>query len=140
MAQTLFVKNRPNGIYIYSEKGTTNMDNKNDGCCTPEQYAEIVLYIKSEMDKLATVKGGEYTGGNADRLANFRRNADRLGLNMETVWAVYAGKHWDSLQTYVNDLEHGVDRPRSESITGRAMDLIVYLTLFMAMNKERETE
>jgi hypothetical protein len=93
---------------------------------------ETILQIKS----LSTTKGAEYAHGN-DRLDNFRRNGLEMGLPMETIWRVYALKHWDSITTYIKDITKGTTRPRSEPISGRVDDLIVYLLLLKAMLKER---
>jgi hypothetical protein len=98
------------------------------------------LLLKStflEIENLGTNKGGEYAG-DGDRLANFRRNGENLGLPMETVWAVYAGKHWDAIQQYIKDQRNGKERLRLEPIEGRVDDLITYLILFKAMLDERE--
>ena len=92
----------------------------------------------AEINKLATLKGGEYAG-DVDRLANFRRNGAALDLPMLTVWAVYAAKHWDAIQQYIVDERKSVTRERLESITGRADDMIVYLLLFKAMVLERNS-
>ena len=89
-----------------------------------------------QIKQLSTLKGGEYAG-DEDRLANFRRNAIALGLPMETVWAVYAGKHWDAIQQFVKDQRVGKDREKIEPIAGRVDDLLVYLLLFKAMLDER---
>lgn len=89
-----------------------------------------------KIKELAKIKGGEYAGGQ-DRLANFRRNGKALGLPMEIIWAVYAGKHWDAIQQFVQDLNTGKERIRAEPIEGRVDDLIVYLILFKAMLEER---
>jgi hypothetical protein len=101
------------------------------------EYAKIVEQTVEQIHSLSTLKGGEYAG-DIDRLANFRRNALNLGLNMEDVWAVYAGKHWDAIMQYVRDLREGKTRTRLESIEGRMDDLIVYLILAKAMYRERE--
>lgn len=89
------------------------------------------------INQLSKLKGGEYAG-DSDRLANFRRNAQALGLSMEQVWAVYASKHWDSIQQYVKDIATGTKRERMESLAGRADDLIVYLILFKAILEEKD--
>lgn len=86
---------------------------------------------------LETTKGGEYAGDD-DRLANFRRNAESVGVSMEVIWRVYAGKHWDSISQYIKDIQSGKDRPRSESMLGRFDDLIVYAILGKAIYIERE--
>lgn len=101
-----------------------------------ERYHKLVSETVKNIEQLSTLKGGEYAG-DVDRLANFRRNAANLDLNMEQVWAVYAAKHWDALSQYIKDLASGKSRQRLESIQGRADDLIVYLILFKAMCDER---
>lgn len=100
------------------------------------RYAYLIQFVKSEMDKLAKLKGGEYAGDD-DRLANFRRNAAALGLPMESVWGVYCAKHWDAIIQYIKDENNGVKRERLEDLEGRAMDIIVYMTLFIAMLDEK---
>lgn len=104
---------------------------------THKQWDFLLDNTVNQLKLLSSTKGSEYAGDN-DRLANFRRNGRALGLPMETVWAVYAGKHWDAIQQYVKDLFSGNKRTRSEPISGRADDLIVYLLLFKAMCEERQ--
>lgn len=102
-----------------------------------ERYSALIAQTISRIESLSKLKGGEYSG-DTDRLANFRRNGARLGLPMETIWAVYAAKHWDAITQYVQDLQVGVQRERGELIAGRLDDLIVYCVLFKAMLEERE--
>ncbi len=104
-----------------------------------ERYDETVAETFQKVAELSKLKGGEYSG-DTDRLLNFRRNGARLDLPMETIWAVYAAKHWDAIMQYVHDIQHGKRRDRLESIAGRADDLIVYLLLFKAMVEERTNE
>ena len=99
-------------------------------------YTEMCEETFSRIRELAVKKGGEYSG-DSDRLANFRRNAERLGIDKETVWAVYAAKHWDALMQYIQDERAEFERPRMESIDGRIDDLLVYLLLFKAMLVEK---
>lgn len=101
-----------------------------------EAWEELLAETVARINELSTIKGGEYAA-EGDRLDNFRRNGADCGVPMEVCWRIYAGKHWDSITTYVRDLQSGKDRFRSESILGRADDLIVYLILFKAMCKER---
>lgn len=100
-----------------------------------EEYNRIVDETWNKVHQLSHLKGGEYAG-DKDRLANFRRNAEALGLSMETVWAVYAAKHWDAIMQYVKDTATHTNRVRSEPIEGRIDDLIVYLLLFKAIIRE----
>lgn len=104
-----------------------------------ERFNALIDSTVAELRKLSELKGGEYAG-DSDRLANFRRNGANLGVPMELVWAVYAGKHWDAIQQYVQDLNTGKQRERLEGIEGRVDDLIVYLMLFKAMTDERSGE
>lgn len=102
-------------------------------------YTVILEETIAAIKELGAVKGGEYAG-DGDRLENFKRNAKRLGTIRELVWAVYCNKHIDSINQYVNDLVNGKTRPRSESLAGRADDVIVYMILFKCLLKERELE
>jgi hypothetical protein len=104
---------------------------------TPERFSILFEEALAKVRQLAVVKGGEYAPG-ADRLANFKTNAEALGLPPEAVWAVYAGKHWDSIRTYVRDLNEGKDRERSEPIEGRFLDLIVYCFLGLGLLVDRD--
>jgi hypothetical protein len=97
-----------------------------------EHYDELVQETFKKIVDLGVRKGGEYAGDN-DRLANFRRNGERLGLPMEVVWAVYVNKHYDAVMQYIHDLTTGKTRDRMESIDGRVDDIIVYMLLFKAM-------
>lgn len=117
-------------VSIHAGKGGFIMTDQNT-------YDKLVAETWETIQELGKKKGGEYSGDH-DRLANFKRNGERLGLPMETIWAVYATKHWDAITQYCNDLQHGITRPRMEGITGRCDDLIVYLILFKAMLIERE--
>lgn len=101
-----------------------------------ERYGNLVAETVQQIQRLSTVKGGEYAG-DEDRLANFRRNAAALDLLPEQVWAVYAAKHWDAIIQYVKDTATGKQRERAESISGRLDDLIVYAILMKAMVDER---
>lgn len=104
-----------------------------------ERYNEIIEQTIAEIKKLGTLKGGEYAG-DQDRLANFRRNGENLGLPMETIWAVYAGKHWDAVMQYIKDQRSGKERERLEPIESRVDDLLVYMILFKCMLDERNPE
>ncbi len=106
---------------------------------THSRWDKMIEAMFDEVRHLAKAKGGEYSG-DTDRLLNFRRNAAALGLDMETVWAVYSAKHWDAIMQYVRDLREGKTRLRLEGIDGRIKDLIVYLLLFQAMVEERSDE
>lgn len=102
-----------------------------------DQWTALVNETMASLNKLSATKGREYARDDVDELANFRRAAADCGLQMEQVWRVYAGKHWDSISQFVKDLGAGKDRELSEPMAGRADDLILYLILFKAMLIER---
>lgn len=104
-----------------------------------KRYDALVQETVNMIAKLSALKGSEYAG-DEDRLANFRRNAKNLGVNMETVWAVYAAKHWDAVMQFINDLNASKARERMEPLSGRLDDIIVYCILFKAMLEEREAK
>lgn len=106
---------------------------------THEEYASILAKTTAEIEKLGRLKGNEYSG-DQDRLLNFRRNGESQQLPMETIWSIYASKHWDAIQQYVLDQRNGKARERLESLEGRCDDLIVYLILFKCMLIERNRQ
>ncbi len=101
-----------------------------------DKMPQVLEQTFSEMRKLGSLKGGEYAHGD-DRLDNFRRNGVAMGLGMETIWGVYAAKHWDAVTTYIRDMQQGIVRERLEPPMGRVDDLLVYLVLFKCMLIER---
>lgn len=103
------------------------------------EYEALVDDTVKKIKDLGVLKGGEYAGDH-DRLANFRRNGFDQDLPMETVWRVYAAKHWDAIGQYIKDIRSNTQRLRLESISGRVDDLIVYLLLFKAMIVEHDRE
>lgn len=101
-------------------------------------WLDILNTTITNIENLCKTKGDEYKASNDDQLANFRRRAGRFkDVPPELVWAIYAGKHWDAIETYTDDLQTGFQRQRSEPIEGRIDDLIVYLILLKAMCAER---
>lgn len=101
------------------------------------EYDRLVEETIVKLKQLGKLKGGEYAGDD-DRLANFRRNGDALGLPMEAIWHTYAAKHWDAVTQYIKDIVQDKTRERMEPLAGRLDDIIVYCILFKAMLEERE--
>lgn len=64
-----------------------------------EQFDNIVNETIKSTGALLIAKGAEYAG-DADRLANFKRNAEKQGTTPLQIWKQYIGKHIDSLDTY----------------------------------------
>lgn len=118
---------------------TSQNGNQQPNRFSQERWEQLLDETIRQIRSLSTIKGGEYAG-DLDRLENFRRNAAAMDLTMEQVWRVYAGKHWDALTQWVKDRAAGIQRPRAESLLGRADDLIVYGILLKAMILESEDE
>lgn len=75
-------------------------------------------------------KGREYVNG-GDRLANFNRVAQSLGVTPLQVWAVYAAKHWMAIMEYIRSGREG-----AEGIESRLADLAVYAKLARLLVRE----
>lgn len=103
---------------------------------TPIDFSRLQNALHAELSLLFAVKSGEYAA-DADKLANFRGAANRLGMLPEQVLLTYLDKHYAALCNYIRDLATNRVRPRSEPIRGRVMDIMVYCTLFLAMEQER---
>lgn len=88
---------------------------------------------ESELEILRT-KGAAYSG-EEDAFANFKRNAEKLGLTKYQVWMVYAFKHIDAIQLAIkNDPSRPLEQ--SEGMTGRLRDAINYFKLLKGMLEE----
>lgn len=89
---------------------------------------ELLKNLFSHCEAMMNKKGKSYAGSE-DVLANFKRNAELLGMTPFQVWAVYFNKHVDSINNAIKENpEYPIDR--SEDIKGRIIDSISYLTLF----------
>jgi hypothetical protein len=100
-------------------------------------FENIVDATALRIQELSATKGHEYSG-DVDRLLNFKRNAQNLGLCSTTIWAVYAAKHFDAIMTYCRDKEKMQERQLSEPIGGRIDDLILYLLLLKGLILDAE--
>lgn len=95
-----------------------------------DEYQEILL---KEVVVMKTTKGKEYANSE-DRFANFNRLAPRLGISNLAVCLVYLTKHMDAIESYCKN-----ERTYStESIQGRIVDAITYLTLLGGMIKQKD--
>jgi len=82
------------------------------------------------MDILAS-KGADYSG-EEDGLANFKRNAERLGLSKYQVWLVYFMKHIDSISNSIKGTPND-PQVESEPLSERCKDGVNYLALLHCM-------
>lgn len=106
---------------------------------TPVNNPQVVIVADAikRAEQLFTTKNSEY-GDTGDILANFRRLAQQQDLPMSTVWMMLAGKHIDSIQQYVKDVRNNKGRNRTEPVSARIDDLVVYSLLLLAIVTEEQ--
>lgn len=95
-----------------------------------DKFQEELL---KEVVVMKDTKGKEYANSES-RFANFDRLAIRLNLSNIKVALVYLTKHMDAIESYIS-------RGRTystETIRGRIVDAITYLTLIAGMIEEQE--
>ena len=102
---------------------------------------ECVALLDDATKHIMKTKGREYAGS-GDRLANFKRGSTNTGVNPETVLFIYMQKHFDSLTTFIKDLEKAktlgvVADKLSEPIQERIKDMVNYLLLLNGLIVER---
>jgi hypothetical protein len=99
-----------------------------------DDFFQIVENAHRRNLDLMSSKGAAYSGSD-DVFANFKRNADRLGLTQYQVWLVYFLKHIDAITNAVKtNPDHPVDK--SEGLEGRVDDAENYLKLLRGMLAE----
>ena len=95
------------------------------------------VFAKRFVDCMELIRGknADYTAGNAavDRIYNFRKASEEIGLPMKKIWYVYAWKHWTAIRKFVND-----SHVESEPIDGRINDVINYMILLGAIVDEEK--
>ena len=102
-----------------------------------KEFNKLVDSTVETCKEIMSSKGGEYAHGD-DRLDNFKRNAEQLGLTSLDVWSIYFRKHLDAITMYTQDVRSGNERVRSEPILGRFDDAINYLILGKGLVIEHE--
>ena len=103
---------------------------------TIEKRLEIVKSINEERMAVMIDKGNAYAG-DGDSLANFKRNAERLGLTKYQILSVYFNKHIDSIN---NAIAQNPAKPidKTEGLKGRIIDAHNYLDLLYCLLVEDE--
>ena len=86
--------------------------------------------------EMCDAKSIEYTRGNLDdRLCNFSRIAETLGLTWEQVWYVYFQKHVDAIIEWIKTGKKG-----TEGIGSRIYDAQNYLDLLLGHIEEKNND
>ena len=99
---------------------------------THQNFDEYQIKLIEKVIGMRDTKGKEYANSES-RFANFDRAAAELGLtNIQVAW-VYIKKHLDGIASFCR-----TEKELSESIEGRIVDAIVYLTLIAGMIVEKQ--
>lgn len=81
-------------------------------------------------------KGNAYSG-DVDANANFKRNAERLGMTKYQILAVYMNKHMDGINNAIK-VNPEFPEEKTEGMRGRILDAINYLAILLTLIKEDE--
>lgn len=95
----------------------------------------------AQIGKLTASKGKEYAevnGDGDDRLRNFYKGGIDNEMDPRKYWKVLAGKHWTSINDYINRVSRGEPPIGSEDIFSRIDDMVLYLLLLKCLVHERE--
>jgi hypothetical protein len=102
---------------------------------TNEDFVTFRDQFNKECEDTLLKKGEAYTQNSADRHKNFKANAERWGLSPIQVWAIYFGKHLDSITHFVKNGKEG-----PEGVRGNFMDLRNYVDLGLSLIEEEKKE
>lgn len=102
-----------------------------------ETFDALVKLHTQQRITLGRVKGDEYANSSDDRLNNFKRDGNALGIAPEANLLTHAGKHWASINHYVKIGCPRDDDRVSEPIIKRIYDLQNYMDLLLALLEER---
>lgn len=87
--------------------------------------------------QIQNTKGKAYAGRDADGLKNFKEAAERTGLSIFQVWAVYATKHFLAIENAIKENPQD-PQEKTETMEGRILDAINYLSLLHLLLLERK--
>jgi hypothetical protein len=102
---------------------------------TQAEYDEVSGELMALAQSIEDSKRPGYTVGAVDVLANFKRTAERAGVDVGQAWAVFFLKHIDAILSIMTR----PDLPQAEEPPGRFADAINYLRLGYALLQERES-
>jgi len=97
-----------------------------------EEFDEYQMHLLTQVINMSSTKGKEYTNSETNRFANFDRLAAALDMTNAQIGWVYCAKHLDSITSFIRTGQTF----STESIEGRFVDAITYLTLIAGMIHE----
>lgn len=99
---------------------------------TQAEYDVVTNELMALARSIEDGKRPGYTIGSRDVLANFKRGAERAGVNVGQAWTVLFLKHIDAIVAVMTQ----PDLPQAEAPPGRFADAINYLRLGFAILNE----
>lgn len=97
----------------------------------PADFESFRQLFDEDCVRVLLKKGNDYAAG-GDRLANFKRLSERLGLSPIQVWGVYFIKHVDAILEFAK-----AGKVESEPIRERFVDARNYLDLGLALVEDK---
>src|SRR5690554_2159088 len=94
-----------------------------------EQYEKTVQELTDDRKQVSGSKRKDYTKGSEDVLANFKNQAEDLGLRPEQCLAVHMEKQFSAVLNYIKT----DGQSESEPIIKRIGDTINYLELLWSL-------
>ena len=101
---------------------------------TLHDFDELFQKMINEEILMMHKKGPDYTRNSPDKLANFKRSAEEIGIKSEQVLYVLIKKHWDAVITYIK-----TGKLSGEPIESKILDIRNYLALLRALVEEKKT-
>ena len=92
-------------------------------------FKKLMEDTYQELVRISDTKGKEYTVGQ-DRLENFKKQGEDIGLHPLQVWATFVNKHYRAIQAFIRN---GGQELSEEKIEGRFYDLMLYGMLGLAL-------
>jgi hypothetical protein len=108
------------------DAGSTPAGSRLGGKMNTKQFSELRKALTRDRWAVADSKAAVYAT-DADRLANFKRQGARWGVEPMRVLGIYMGKHMDAIESYIRDHKEG-----PEGIQSNVGDLMNYCELLLA--------
>jgi hypothetical protein len=102
---------------------------------TFEEFDKFQAELLAEVVEMKNTKGKEYAAG-GDRFANFNEDAKDNGIHRLAAASIFLNKHMRSIKSYVRNGQTF----STETIRGRIVDAIAYLTLIAGMIEEEQNK
>ncbi|MFX0084220.1 MAG: hypothetical protein ACFFAU_01000 [Candidatus Hodarchaeota archaeon] len=99
---------------------------------THKDFDKLFKKMIDEEVKVMCSKGPDYTRNSPDKLANFKRTANEIGITPEKVLYVLIKKHWAAIITYIKE-----GKLKGEPVESKILDVRNYLALLRALIEER---